>query len=391
MNTRTCEYLEGRFGDHYRRVSVTPPPAANEREWGYIPWATEGTTMIRHNSFLDLTGGGTFDEFLATIRPRHMYYSAGYYQHPGAGSMGQKDWRGSDLIFDLDADHLPGVDPESDSFSEMLATCKQALTQLLDFLETDFGFEQISIVFSGNRGYHVHVRDPGIQELGRHARRHIVEYILGEDLEFSDIITTETVAGTAGRSSPAQKRSLPDGGWGRRTRQAVLSVLAEIRSMDNTAAVDYLCEFDGIGEGKAKAIQAAAADNATEIQQGNIDVHPAVISLAQQIFSEVRETQRAPIDEPVTTDINRLIRLPGSLHGGSGLAVFPIGRDELAGFDPLSDPIPDTFMRHEISIDVTAPLTVELNGQRFDLGEGKTTVPEYVGIFAMARDCAELA
>ena len=46
-------------------------------------------------------------------------------------------------------------------------------------------------------------------------------------------------------------------------------------------------------------------------------------------------------DAPVTTDVHRLIRLPGSLHGGTGLRVLPLARETLDRFDPLRDaPIP---------------------------------------------------
>ncbi|MCI4323828.1 MAG: hypothetical protein L3K03_07425, partial [Thermoplasmata archaeon] len=42
-------------------------------------------------------------------------------------------------------------------------------------------------------------------------------------------------------------------------------------------------------------------------------------------------------DAPVTTDIHRLIRLPGSRHGGTGLRVVPLTREQLDSFDPLRD------------------------------------------------------
>ena len=35
-------------------------------------------------------------------------------------------------------------------------------------------------------------------------------------------------------------------------------------------------------------------------------------------------SRAAQADEPVTTDVKRLIRHPGSLHGGSGMRVVPI-------------------------------------------------------------------
>src|SRR5439155_27170186 len=42
--------------------------------------------------------------------------------------------------------------------------------------------------------------------------------------------------------------------------------------------------------------------------------------------------QRAETDEPVTSDIKRLIRMPSSLHGKTGLQVIPMSRDAIDGF-----------------------------------------------------------
>ncbi len=391
MDSRTREYLRGRFGDYYRRNTITPPPAGNEREWGYITWSSGGTTMIRHHAYLDLVGGGDLSDFLADERPRHVYFSAGRYTEPNAESMGQKDWQGSDLIFDLDADHLPDVDPAEDSYAEMLETCKDALYRLLDLLESDFAFENLTIVFSGGRGYHVHVRDEAVRGLTRTARREIVDYVLGRDVTFDDIVRTESVAGSAGRSSPAQKRSLPDGGWAGRTRDRLATFFDELLSMDEARALDRLQTFDGIGEGKATAALTAAQDNYDQIAEGNIDIHPAIYSIASVIHDEVLNTQTAPIDEPVTTDINRLIRLPKSLHGGSGLAVQPIDRGDITAFDPLIDAIPETFRNETIQIRLDESSTIELDGETFRLSAGVASVPEYVGIFAMARGDAEKA
>src|SRR6056297_762462 len=159
MDERTREYLRGRFADYYRAAEIAPPPAANEREWGHIPWTPgAGTTMVRHQSQLDL---GDIGGFLTRTAPRHVYFSAARYDDPGASTMAAKGWRGADLIFDLDADHLPGVDEAEASYAEMLEACKDALQRLLDLLREDFGFtdDELLVVFSGGRGYHVHVRN----------------------------------------------------------------------------------------------------------------------------------------------------------------------------------------------------------------------------------------
>jgi len=388
MEERTQAYLRGRFGDHYRRVEFTPPPDANEREWGFIPWTDgPGETMVRHRSLLDL---GNLGDFLQRKRPKHVYFSAGRYRDPSASSMSAKDWRSSDLVFDLDADHLPSVELGEDSYAQMLAKCKDALLRLLDFLEDDFGFEDLTIVFSGGRGYHVHVRDAGIQELERDARREIVDYVRGIGLEFDQLIDEEAVAGTAGRSSPAQKRTLAtEGGWSGRAHRHIMTFVDDLLELDDEAAVERLREYEGIGEGKATAALNAAKSNYDRLAAGNIDVHPAFFQIAKVLMTKVVAEDNAPIDEPVTTDTNRLIRLPGSLHGGSGLSVERIERDELADFDPLVDAVPETFRGHDITIEVTDGGPVELGGDSFTLEPGIGTYPEHVGVFAMARGRAE--
>ena len=388
MEERTRAYLRGRFGDHYRRSEFTPPPDANEREWGFIPWTDgPGETMVRHRSLLDL---GELGEFLARKRPKHVYFSAGRYRDPSASSMGAKEWRSSDLVFDLDADHLPSVELGEDSYAQMLAKCKDALLRLLDFLEDDFGFEDLTVVFSGGRGYHVHVRDAGIQGLESDARREIVDYVRGIGLEFDQLVEEEAVAGTAGRSSPAQKRTLStDGGWSARAHRHVMSVVDDLLELDDEAAIERLREYEGIGEGKATAALTAARQNYDQLAAGNIDVHPAFFQLAKLLMTEVVAMDNAPIDEPVTTDTNRLIRLPGSLHGGSGLEVQRIERDAIEAFDPLVDAVPETFRGHDIAIEVTDGGEVELGGDSFTLEPGIGTYPEHVGVFAMARGRAE--
>ncbi|AEM56652.1 DNA primase [Haloarcula hispanica N601] len=388
MEERTRAYLRGRFGDHYRQASVTPPPAANEREWGFIPWTDgPGETMVRHRSLLDL---GEIEDFLGRRKPRHVYFSAGRYDEPSASTMSDKGWRSSDLVFDLDADHLPSVVLGEDSYAEMLAKCKDALLRLLDFLEDDFGFEDLTVVFSGGRGYHVHVRDERIRHLERDARREIVDYVRGIGLEFDELVDEESVAGTAGRSSPAQKRTLStEGGWSARAHRHMLAVVDDLLEMDEADALEQLQEYDGIGEGKATAALNAARSNYEQLEAGNIDVHPAFYQLAKILLHEVVAADNAPIDEPVTTDTNRLIRLPGSLHGGSGLEVQRIDRGDIDAFDPLVDTVPETFRGHDITVEVTDGGLVELDGDSFTLEAGNQTVPEHVGVFLMARGRAE--
>ena len=381
MQEQTLRYLRGRFGDHYRRSELTPPPDANEREWGYVPWTEgPGETYVRHKSLLDL---GELSDFLARERPRHVYFSAGRYQQPSASTMSGKTWRSSDLIFDLDADHLPAAEPD-DTYAEMLAKCKDALLRLLDFLEDDFGFDDLTVVFSGGRGYHVHVRDEGIQHLERDARREIVDYVRGIGLDPNSLIRTEMRGNVTARTLPT------DGGWGRRVHRKLLSFVDTIESLEEAEALERLQELDGIGEGRARTIHGAITQNRQAIEDGNMEAGGVGIrTLVDSLVQEVIEEDNAPIDEPVTTDTNRLIRLPGSIHGGSGLGVKRIDRDAIDAFDPLVDAVPETFRSHEITVEVTDGGRVELDGDSFTLEEREVSVPESLGVFLMCRNRAE--
>ena len=384
MDDRTREYLEGRFGDYYRHASPVLPPDANLREWGHIPWTPgSGTTMVRHQSLIDL---GDVDTFFADNAPRHAYFSAARYDDPGASTMSKKGWRSADLIFDLDADHLPGVDPETTSYPEMLAECKDALWRLLDFLEDDFAFDDLTIVFSGGRGYHVHVRDESVRDLDSDARREIVDYVRAIDLDTEELIRTVSDRGTT-------KRVLrTEGGWGARVHEALVAYADDLREMDAEAARERLMELDGIGEGRAETILGAFERNPTAVREGNVEAGgPGVRRLVSALAARVTATDTAPIDEPVTTDTRRLIRLPGTLHGGSGLVVTPIDRADLDGFDPLRDAVPERFVGREIRIESDADRTVELNGERVLVESGSNTVPEFAGVFLMARGEARKA
>jgi len=385
MDSRTREYLRGRFGDHYRRSEVGLPPAPETREWGHIPFTEgTGTTMVRHRSLSQVGDLGTF---LASERPRHVYYSAGRYDEPSERSMDGKGWRGSDLIFDLDADHLPGVDPATDSYREMLDACKAALLRLLDFLEDDFGFEDPLVVFSGARGYHVHVREEGVRDLDREDRREVVDYVLGADLELDDLTEVETVAGPAGRSSPAERHTLlTGGGWGRRLHSRLMGLADEVRGLGPEAGRERLLEFEGIGQKGADRLYDAMTDGYDQLAAGNIERGGRYTRrLAELLLEQARTEERAPIDEPVTTDLNRLIRLPGSVHGGSALAVTPIARQQRDGFDPLVDAVPETFRGNEIRVECPEERTVELLGETHNISEGVSTVSEPAGLFLMAR------
>ena len=177
-----------------------------------------------------------------------------------------------------------------------------------------------------------------------------------------------------------------NGGWGRRIHRALLELTADLQAADKSAAIGRLQSFDGIGSGRAETIYGAVTRNRAAIEAGNMEAGgPGIRLLVRTLAESVVDEQNAPIDEPVTTEVRRLIRLPGTLHGGSGLVVTSIDRDDLDAFEPLSDAIPNRFVGQEITIETAESRTVELNGDKTKIPQGVSTVPEYLGVFLMTR------
>jgi DNA primase small subunit len=93
-------------------------------------------------------------------------------------------------------------------------------------------------------------------------------------------------------------------------------------------------------------------------------------------------------DEPVTCDIKRLIRLPSSLHGKTGLKVVKITVDDLAEFDPLRDAV--VFPDDPVRIMMHHPMMITMKDQDFSLTEGEQEVPFYLAVFLLGRKEADI-
>ncbi|MDY6764950.1 MAG: DNA primase catalytic subunit PriS, partial [Halobacteria archaeon] len=364
------------FGDYYRSAEVQHPRRASHREWAFIPF--EGG-MVRHKSLLDL---GSLDTWLADTKPRHVYYSSAIYSRPDVPNMGEKGWLGADLIFDLDADHLEGVSPD-DPYPEMLEKCKQSLMVLLDFLENDLGFGDLEIAFSGGRGYHVHVHDEEVQNLDSQSRREIVDYVQGIGFQPELAFSGETVGGEHGRKSPVEVRKLNEGAWSKRIRDYILDFGDELTRIDEEEAVERLKGFENVGDKKARKILGVFRDKRDAIESGNLDVVGGLRGFWDALIEQAVSERHAETDEPVTTDTKRLIRLPGSLHGGTGLRVTSIERDDLSDFKPLEDAV--VFSDHEVDVISDGSNEINVGGRTFNIVEGENNLPEYAAIFAILR------
>jgi len=122
--------------------------------------------MVRHRAFSSVQKLRTF---LIETAPDHVYFSSSKYADPAAYPMEdkKKGWRGSDMVFDIDYDHLK---------RPTLREAKKQSEKLLLILKDDLGFKKLLYVDSGSRGFHVHVHDECVQKLSNPERREIADF-----------------------------------------------------------------------------------------------------------------------------------------------------------------------------------------------------------------------
>ena len=310
MNEGTKVWLRNAYREYYFKGTdkIEVPDQVESREFGYIPF---GGGMVRHLSFK--TEGEALAEILKQS-PSSVYCSNARYEFP-ARPIEEKGWLGAELIFDIDATDIPtsckrghdlwycekchahGKLPRPERCAkcggpsvEFHGTCKTCLDaakehakRVVGFLTGDFAVDPgaIRVYFSGNRGYHLHVFDRRFEPLDQQARGEVADYMRGSSLPLS-----QTIASSIRRRPP----SGPQGaGWTRKI----------------TGYVDLRRQgYEGT---------------------------------LQKLVSEAISSQRAMVDSSVTTDIHRVFRLAGTLHGDTGMAKTRV--EGIGSFDPQVDPV----------------------------------------------------
>lgn len=376
MNPATTEFLRQRFTEYYRKTVLVPPPSLGQREWGFVLF-NSGSADMRMRRHIGFSDRDEMESYILNLIPQHTYYSTAYYEKPDAGTMADKGWSGADLIFDLDADHIV-----RGPFDQMLVRVKEETEKLITILTEEFGMDKksIALVFSGGRGYHIHIRDIAFRSWGSAERRELIDYVCGIGINPAAMLTGKTV---------------PIPGWQQRYREALLEYLHWIGGQAEEEAMAHLMAIEGIGKESASSFLKKRDELIREIEH-----HPTSMLLKNRVlaiilgqqegeFKKRLLTRAALADEPVTTDTKRLIRMPTSLHGGSGMRVQPLELRDLHDFDPLTDAV--VFGTRDVKVDQKFPMKIPMLGSTYELKKGIITVPESVAVFLCCRGMAEIA
>jgi len=353
-------FVQEKFTEYYQKhsSSIDPPTSITKREFGFL-LLKEGI-MLRHKAFRNVED---LRSFLKKAVPSDVYYSSAYYERPES-EMEEKGWLGADLVFDIDADHIPtpcakthdrwiciscgttgrGLTPNEcpacgeQRFDERTWPCEVCLEsakaetmKLIDMLMKDFGFlpEEISVSFSGHRGYHVHVESEEIRNLDQMARKEIVDYLVGIGLETG----FHGLERSGMRAHVLAGPSLDDSGWKGRIARGTYEFLL-------TATPD---ELEKVGL-KKKSVE-TIIKHRKELLESWKKAGPwgIVKGIGIESWRKMAEhgvaMQSAKIDTVVTTDIHRLIRLGNTLHGKTGLKKIEVPITGIEDFDPFKEAV----------------------------------------------------
>ncbi len=330
------------FSAYYKNTDFSIPDI-EKREFGI---GFEKKIDARHLSFENEL---QLKNYLIENPPFFISFSAAHYEKPSMTPIEKKGWLGADLVFDLDY-HSEG---KYDAYKS-LGKVKEDLIRLSeDFLQDDFGISknEIVYVFSGNRGYHIHVRSNDTFLLGSHERREIVDYIRGVGLDTKKFFSTDERGRIIG---PA----ITDSGYsGRFVKKFIFELLkSPSRFYRGFADKKKLDSF----------IEGINSDN--NWSRTPFDIQKLYSKGLIKEVSDALPISCVDADAGVTYDIKKLIRMPNSLHGETGFIAKEI--KDIESFEPMKDSLIKT--KKMISIKFTENLSnFEIGNSTYSFESGK--------------------
>ena len=427
---QTKIFLKNLFKAYYQENANNIPEISQfpQREFAFIPW--EKQMMIRHLQFTEID---KFKENLIRNTPMHLYSSGAIYEKPDDPQMQDKGYLGCDLLFDIDVDHFytPCKDkhdiwqckecgasgrgmiekcPQCGKFKftrlswiceDCLNVAKKEIIKLIDdFLIPDFSIDENSmhIAFSGHRGYHLKIEDPKLRNLTSDERRDIVDYITGGNLSYELLGLNEK---SSGMIFGLLKENI---GWSRK----LMLKLEALLNQDDQTLESFLGSPNkaNLNPNLVKSFLNYKDEFLSKItSQEHTRVVWAIegftLNKWKQLLKAITNDVGVEIDEPVSIDVHRLIRYPGSLHGKTGFRVQELKYEELLNFNPLNEPNlendPVVFesrkkMTQKIEIIKELVPKTTIKGEsygEYSLGE-QVEIPHHVAVFLLSKGVAKI-
>jgi len=377
LDNRVASFAKIKFNEYYRKAYIKIADLS-KREFGFGDF--ESKIVKRHISF------HTFNEFKSYIlsdTPAFISVSTSIYKYPSARPMEKKMRIKSELVFDIDSTDLNLKCQLGHGRSWVCSNCldatkAEALKLIEDFLISDFGVpsDKITMNFSGNRGYHVHVIDEEFMNLNADARKRVSDYITGKGITLSRFFPNI--------DEPKKQLRGPmptDPGWAGRIARGMISAL--------NSGEEKLVSL-GIEKPLARKLLRSKADVIMGITTGNWDKVnvPKKAEFWNSILKAMSISQTTSIDKNVTSVMDHLLRVPDTIHGDTGLISKGIPSiPDLGKFDPMKDAV--LFKSGTMMIHVKESPVLEIGGMRFGPYKDKDVeLPTYAALYLMLKRVA---
>ncbi|MFX0077270.1 MAG: DNA primase small subunit domain-containing protein, partial [Candidatus Hermodarchaeota archaeon] len=281
---------------------------------------------------------------------------------------------------------------------DCLSIAKNEISKLIhNFLIPDFGINEkdMKIAFSGHRGYHLKVESEELRRLNSDERREIVDYLTGDNISFE-------LLGLVERSTEIYGLLKENLGWSHKIVSKIEEILHKPEKEIEKMFLDknqfnlkpfYATSFLNYKDDFLELI--------TEGKRNVWAIEGFGLTMWKAFLREIVKQVGVELDEPVSIDIHRLIRYPGSLHGKTGFKVQEITTNELEGFNPLNesrvtlDPIvfaSEKNLNHKLEIiENNVPVT-NIKGVEYGpykKGE-KIEVPHHIAVFLLCKEVAKI-
>ncbi|MFA5246387.1 MAG: DNA primase catalytic subunit PriS [Candidatus Micrarchaeia archaeon] len=323
-HTKEREFILKHFQQFYKEHQVHVP-SISMREFGF---GYEKKIDLRHKAFQSQRD---LQDYFVSKVPLYASYSAAFYEYPQARPMSAKNFLKAELIFDLDANPAhEGHNPVMCSHCQETVRA-DAIRLLEDFLFADFGFskDETTVNFSGSKGYHVHVATDALMQLTSAQRDQLVEYAAGVNVDFARFFSVQKHVLNARSIETISGPGAESKGWAKRILDRAVAILS-LPQEEFTAKLKKA----GYTKKQAETIFANRDYVISQLSQGRWSAIEKPSLLVAEIAASAGIGRNVSLDRAVTTDMSRLIRIPDTLHGDTGLIAKNISFEKLSDFDP---------------------------------------------------------
>lgn len=411
------EFLLKKFSEFYSHHRVEFPSNVDKREFG-----TGSFGKKISNRHLAFSSAKEFNEFLVKETPLFVSYSNAYYEFPARSPMHAKHLLEADLVYEFDADDIPSDCKQEHDFwycekcgakgkgavsncsscgsavkteqwfcEHCLDKTKQETIRLLEILGNDFGFsENVFVNFSGNAGYHIHLEHEGVRKLSQPARIDLLNYLTLHEIDWQlhgFSVNEDARILSCPRLSKAKGIS----------KRLMLHLISFIKEWSPEKVA-------GIGNVPKRQIVALLKNKdflLEKMLQGILLPLPETKGTAPRFetsksfwfslleYSKVSSGIALNVDRQTSIDLHKIVRVPNTLHGGTGLLARNVSLQELSSFNPFEQTI--VFSDAPVKVFINNSPKLYLNRQAFGpFNNVEEELPEFAAIYLIAKGKAVL-